>query len=121
MEEDTRRSISPSLPPPVETLPGPRATALQRLYADATAHILKTCSYSSFASCFPTPANTRPESLRDLHHRFTTSLGKSLHANFDDILQERDVVRSLNELDRLVNEAKKRRAQSPEGQALPVP
>lgn len=106
------RSASPTPPPPVETTPGPRATALQRLYADATTHVLKTCSYNTFAHCFPTPARARPESLKDLHAQFTTSLGKSMRANFDDILEERDVVRSLNELDRLINEAKKRRSQS---------
>lgn len=44
--------------------PGRRATALQTIYHEALAHTVKTISYESFASCFPTPARYCPNSLR---------------------------------------------------------
>ena len=35
---------------------------------------------------------------------------------FEDILRERDVVRNMNELDRLIAEAKKRKERGPTGE-----
>lgn len=111
-------------PPLVVGPPGPRASALQRLYSDATAHVLRTCSYKSFASCFPSPAHSRPETLKDLHKQFTNDLGRQMRLNFDVILQDSDVVQRLNELDHLIEEAKKKRAKAQEeaqGEAVQSP
>lgn len=123
---DNERSPSPAQPPPVPAAPGPRATALQKLYSDAIAHVLKTCNYNNFASCFPTPAKEVPDSLRHLHEQFTDRLGASMRMNFEQILAERNVVPSLNELDGLIEDAKKRKAKAEEeagGQPVqpPVP
>jgi kinetochore protein NNF1 len=118
------RSPSPAPPPPVATAPGPRATALQKLYADAIAHVLKTCSYNNFASCFPTPANEVPGSIKHLHEQFNDRLGSNMRTNFEDILTERNVVPSLNELDALIEDAKKRKAKAEEeanGQPIQAP
>jgi kinetochore protein NNF1 len=112
--QEPDRSPSPAPPPPVATAPGPRATALQKLYSDAIAHVLKTCSYNNFASCFPTPAKEVPDSIRHLHERM----------NFEQILTERNVVPSLNELDALIEDAKKRKAKAEEeanGQPVQAP
>lgn len=117
----TSRSPSPAHPPPTPAAPGPRASALQKLYADAINHIIKTCSYSNFASCFPTPAKQVPGSLKLLHEQFTEKLGESMRKEFDSILEERNVVPSLNELDRLIEEAKRRKAATPTEQRRPVP
>ena len=111
---DNDRSPSPVPPPPVAAAPGPRATALQKLYADAIAHVLKTCNYNNFASCFPTPSKEVPDSLRHLHEQFTDRLGASMRTNFEQILVERNVVPSLNELDGLIEDAKKRKAKADE-------
>jgi hypothetical protein len=121
---ENERSPSPAPPPPVAAAPGPRATALQKLYGDAIAHVLKTCSYSNFASCFPTPAKQVPDSLRHLHEQFTDRLGASMRMNFDQILTERNVVPSLNELDGLIEDAKKRKTKAEEdadGQPIQTP
>jgi hypothetical protein len=118
------RSPSPAPPPPVATAPGPRATALQKLYADAIAHVLKTCSYNNFASCFPTPAKEVPGSIKHLHEQFNDRLGSNMRTNFEDILTERNVVPSLNELDALIEDAKKRKAKAEEeanGQPVQAP
>ena len=121
---ENERSPSPAPPPPVAAAPGPRATALQKLYGDAIAHVLKTCSYSNFASCFPTPAKQVPDSLRHLHEQFTDRLGASMRMNFDQILTERNVVPSLNELDGLIEDAKKRKTKAEDdadGQPIQTP
>jgi hypothetical protein len=121
---ENERSPSPAPPPPVAAAPGPRATALQKLYGDAIAHVLKTCSYSNFASCFPTPAKQVPDSLRHLHEQFTDRLGASMRMNFEQILTERNVVPSLNELDGLIEDAKKRKMKAEEdadGQPIQTP
>jgi kinetochore protein NNF1 len=111
---EIERSPSPAPPPPVQDAPGPRATGLQKLYGDAITHVLKTCSYNNFASCFPTPAKEVPDSVKHLHEQFTDRLGASMRMNFDQILVERNVVPSLNELDRLVEDAKKRKMKAKE-------
>lgn len=122
-QDRNSRSPSPAQPPPTPAAPGPRASALQKLYNDAINHVVKTISYSNFSSCFPTPSNAVPGSIKILHEQFTEKLGESMRKEFEAILAERNVVPSLNELDRLIEDAKRRKARALEennGQA-PVP
>ena len=118
MEEDTsmnnnhpQRPASPSPPPPapVPLTPGPRATRLQQVFDQALARTLRANSYSNFSSCFPTPARHVPASLESVWRQLNAKLEESAKAEFEDIVQERDAVGQLNELDRLVGEAKFRR------------
>jgi kinetochore protein NNF1 len=111
------RSPSPDIRPPIASTPGPRATALQKLYSDAIAHVLKTCNYSNFSACFPTAAREVPQSLRLLHEQFTGKLDQSMRREFDSILEDRHVVPSLNELDGLIEEARRRKGKAKEGEA----
>jgi kinetochore protein NNF1 len=104
------RSPSPAHPPPTPSAPGPRATALQKLYNDAINHVLRVCNYNNFASCFPTPAAQVPSAVKNLHEQFTAKLGDVLRREFEGILFDRNVVPSLNELDRVVEEARRRKA-----------
>ncbi|EMC94631.1 hypothetical protein BAUCODRAFT_51010, partial [Baudoinia panamericana UAMH 10762] len=113
---------SPSLTysePPIASAPGPRATALQKLFSDAVAHIIKTCSYANFAACFPTPSREVPGSMKLLHAQFTEKLGQQLRQNFEHTLGVRGVVRSLNALDGMVEDARRRRDGAVGG--VPVP
>ena len=106
--------------PPLATAPGPRASALQKLYADAIAHILYSgCSYANFSACFPTPASKVPESLKLLHEQFTAKLGEGMRREFEAIVEEREVVRGLNGLDGLVEDARRRKGRG-EGKQAPV-
>ena len=114
------RSPSPVTAPPVPTAPGPRAAALQKLYSDAIAHVLKTCSYTNFSACFPTPAAQVPGSLRLLHEQFTQKLGEGMRKEFGVLMEERRVVGCLNELDGLVEEARRKKGRQTGGEA-PVP
>lgn len=52
--------------------------------------------------------------------QLNAKLEESARAEFDDILRERDAVRGLNELDRLVGEARLRRASGEEKGEGPV-
>lgn len=118
MEEDTpitnnnpQRPASPSPPPPapVPLTPGPRASRLQQVFDQALARTLRANSYSNFSSCFPTPARHVPASLESVWRQLNAKLEESAKAEFEDIVLERDAVGQLNELDRLVGEAKFRR------------
>lgn len=135
MPEMVSRSPSPVSAPPIAATPGPRAANLMKLYADAISHTLKTCSYDNFAACFPTPAKNAPEAMETLHKEFVERLGEQcrvglyspstitlgatdangcMQEQFDSILQERSVVPALNDLDRLIDEARKRKTQAEE-------
>ncbi|KAK5711969.1 hypothetical protein LTR17_018177 [Elasticomyces elasticus] len=108
------RSPSPTPIPPTAAAPGPRATALHQLYNDAITHILKTCSYSHFAACFPTPSRAVAGSIKNLYGQFIDKLGEQLRRNFDVLIRDRDAVAALNGLDRLVDGARARRRKAEE-------
>ncbi|KAI5249082.1 MIND kinetochore complex component Nnf1 [Aureobasidium subglaciale] len=124
MSAPPSRSPSPVQAPPVQQTPGPRAAALQKLYSDAIKHTLRACSYSNFASSFPTPASHAPDAMKRLHSDFVEKLDRSCKLNFDHILRDRQVVASLNDLDRLVGDARRRKTaaeQANTGQAVQPP
>ncbi|KAL4788439.1 Nnf1-domain-containing protein [Aspergillus varians] len=106
-----REDQSPSPPPqpPIAQTPGPRVTRLQDIYSQALARTLRANSYTNFAACFPTPAKHVPASLESVWRQLNAKLEESAKAEFEDILIERDAVAQLNELDRLVGEARVRR------------
>ncbi|EOD52752.1 putative mind kinetochore complex component nnf1 protein [Neofusicoccum parvum UCRNP2] len=106
------RSPSPAPAPPVAESPGPRAAALERIFAQALDATVKRCSYANFAACFPTPAHYVPENLDAFWRDFTGRVGDAATANFNQILAARNVVQSLNSLDTLVQDAKKRKEQA---------
>lgn len=66
-------------------------------------------SYPNFAACFPTPATHVPEALDGLHRDFVGKLEEVCKTEFQALLEERDVVRGLNDLDELIADAKRRR------------
>ncbi|KAH7052253.1 Nnf1-domain-containing protein [Macrophomina phaseolina] len=103
------RSPSPASAPPVADSPGPRATALQNVFAQALDATIKRCSYANFAACFPTPAQYVPENLDAFWRDFTARVGDAARNNFDQILASRNVIQSLNSLDALIQDAKKRK------------
>ncbi|KAI9854864.1 MAG: hypothetical protein M1824_006554 [Vezdaea acicularis] len=115
----TNPSTTPT--PTTHPLPGPRALALQKIYNEALAHTLKTCSYANFSSCFPTPAKYVPDSLHKLWAQMVGRLEELAKSEFADILAEREVVPRLNELDELVAEARRRRDREPQGEGEVAP
>ncbi|KAE8144847.1 Nnf1-domain-containing protein [Aspergillus avenaceus] len=107
----SRQAASPSPPPPapVPVTPGPRATVLQKTYNQALLRTLKANSYANFSGCFPTPAKHVPASLESVWRQLNAKLEEGARAEFEDIIRERDAVGQLNELDRLMGEARHRR------------
>lgn len=106
--EEHTHSPSPPPQPPIAQTPGPRVTRLQDIYAQALARTLRSNSYANFATCFPTPAKHVPASLENVWRQLNAKLEESATAEFEEILLERDVIGQLNELDRLVGEARVR-------------
>lgn len=120
--ENTEPSAaSPSRPPPapIPLTPGPRASRLQDIYSKALRATLKSNSYENFAACFPTPARHVPASLESVHRQLNAKLEESATAEFNEIIKEREVIKGLNELDRLVGEAKRRKSQGESESAVP--
>lgn len=107
-------SPSPPPPAPIPQTPGPRASRLDQVFDQALARTLRANSYANFAGCFPTPARHVPASLEGVWRQLNAKLEANAKAEFDDIVAERDAVAHLNELDRLVNDARVRREQEGE-------
>ncbi|PWY79565.1 Nnf1-domain-containing protein [Aspergillus heteromorphus CBS 117.55] len=105
----TRGLPFPAPPAPVPQTPGPRASKLQEIFDKALLRTLRANSYANFSGCFPTPAKYVPASLESVWRQLNAKLEESAKAEFEDILTERDAVTQLNELDRLVGEARYRR------------
>lgn len=105
----TSPSPSPVPAPPVALTPGPRASRLQQVFSEALLRTLRANSYTNFAACFPTPAKHASASLASVWRQLNAKVEASARAEFEDILRERDVVRGLNELDRLIGEARLRK------------
>ena len=98
---------------PTSTAPGERARKLREVYARALKNALKPVSqYSNFAACFPTPAQYCEGALKELHGDFVKRLGTTCETEFDALLYERDVIASLNKLDSLIDDAKKRKTKT---------
>ncbi|KAJ6004810.1 hypothetical protein N7540_012609 [Penicillium herquei] len=103
-------TASSSAPPaPESQTPGLRASRLIQVFDQALARTLRANSYSNFASCFPTPARHVPASLESVWRQLNAKLEESAKAEFEEIIDEREAVQHLNELDRLVMEARARK------------
>ncbi|KAH8700751.1 putative MIND kinetochore complex component Nnf1 [Talaromyces proteolyticus] len=117
--ETTAASPSPPPPPPVALTPGPRASRFQDIYHKALRATVKANSYENFASCFPTPARHVPASLESVHRQLNAKLEEGATAEFNEIVREREAIKGLNELDRLVSEARRRKDNGESESAVP--
>lgn len=111
-------SASPSPPPeaPVASAPGPRAAALQKVFAGALASSIKANSYSNFSSCFPTPAKYCPTALEGVWKQLNTRLEEECKRDFEKILGERQAVEGLNQWDNVIEEGLRRKNRAVEGE-----
>lgn len=122
-QEQQQAPPSPPLPPkPVALTPGPRAARLEEVFRDRLRHTLSKLSYNNVAACYPTIAARAPATLRAVQGQMVSLLGSRCEKEFARILEDRDVVRKLNELEALVGDAGRRRAEADfDGRAPPVP
>jgi kinetochore protein NNF1 len=114
---------SPSPPPeaPLASTPGPRAAALQRVFAGALSASIKANSYANFSSCFPTPAQYIPDALEDAWAQVNGRLEQESTRQFEQILEDRKVVEALNQWEALIEEARTRKNRAVDGDAPPRP
>lgn len=112
----SRTSISPPPSAPTLTEPGPRATALQRVFADALKATLKSNSYANFSACFPTPAQHCAPALEGVWKQLNAKLEEGCTKEFEDILRERGVVKGLNEWDAAIEKARRNKDRGVEGE-----
>lgn len=108
-------SVEPASPPnrpPTSSVPGIRASKLHDVFDRALSRTIhKGCSYPHFSACFPTPASYVPEALEGFHRDFVTKLEHACRTDYERLMEQRDVVARLNELDTLIDEARTRKAQ----------
>ncbi|KAI1504201.1 Nnf1-domain-containing protein [Biscogniauxia marginata] len=101
--------------------PGPRASRFQDVLASSLNHTLGKIGWDNFATCYPTVAARAPGVLRAVQRQMVERLGALCKKEFDSILQARNVVAKLNELESLVSEAERRRDEAGEDAETPVP
>ena len=103
------RSPSPPSTAPVSQEAGPRAQKLSDVFARALDHTISTCSYSHFAACFPTADKYNKPLLESVWRQVTNMIESRSRREFDEIFTEKDVIKGLNELDRVIAEAEARK------------
>ncbi|KAI1412937.1 Nnf1-domain-containing protein [Hypoxylon sp. FL1857] len=113
---------SPPLPARhTPSTPGPRASRFQQVLDSSLSHTLGKISWDNFAACYPTIAAQSPAVLRAVQKQMVDRLGALCKKEFDSVLQSRNVVAKLNELESLVSEAERRRDDAGVGAEAPVP
>ncbi|KAI9286222.1 Nnf1-domain-containing protein [Umbelopsis sp. AD052] len=86
---------------------GKRATKLNMLFEKYVERIIQSVSYAKFAICFSELDEQQHEALVMAHQQVCEYLEKSIREDFHSIVAERQLVEKLNELDKLVEEAKR--------------
>ncbi|KAK4639307.1 hypothetical protein QC761_707130 [Podospora bellae-mahoneyi] len=113
---------SDQLPPSSEpVIPGPRAQRLKQLFQQTTTHTLDKLSPSNFRECFPTIAEKAPGTLDNVHRQMIDRLSTLWNREFERILESRQVIQKLNELEGLIAEAQAGRRRDGRGGGRPVP
>ncbi|KAK9782002.1 putative Nnf1-domain-containing protein [Seiridium cardinale] len=126
-EPATEQQAAPASPPlPAKhtpVAPGPRAARFQKVLDDSLSHTLGKISWENFASCFPTIAAQAPGTLRAVQRQMVDRLGSLCRKEFESIVQNRNVVAKLNELESLVSQAEQRRDEAglADADEAPVP
>ncbi|GJC95728.1 MIND kinetochore complex component [Colletotrichum higginsianum] len=105
-QEQEQPPASPPLPQKHALVtPGPRATRFTQLYDLALQRTLQKVAYDNFAACFPTIAAHAPNTLRNVQKQMVDYLEERCNKDFQSILDDRDVIRKLNEFENLVSDA----------------
>ncbi|KAJ3175267.1 hypothetical protein HDU87_006349 [Geranomyces variabilis] len=95
----------PDTAPPVirnDEEDGPRAHKLRQVFDAALTACLKACSYERLAQAFPRIARDNPEALRSARDQLVAFIREAIKEEFEDINADRDVIPSLNQIDRII-------------------
>lgn len=82
------------------------------MFDQALARTLAKLEWDNFAACYPTVAARAPNSLRSVQQRVVSLLRDKCRNEFRIILDERQVVARLNELESLAADAARRKAEA---------
>ncbi|KAK4204439.1 Nnf1-domain-containing protein, partial [Triangularia verruculosa] len=104
---DPSETTPPPEPEPIT--PGPRAQRLRALFQQTTSHTLDKLSPPNFRECFPTISQKAPGTLDNVHRQMIDRLSTLWNREFERILETRQVVQRLNELEDLIQEAQQKR------------
>jgi kinetochore protein NNF1 len=121
MDAHSRESPSPAPEAPVASTPGPRATALQKVFTGALSASIKANSYANFSSCFPTPAMYCPGALEGAWGQVNSRLEQECMREFEQILGDRHVVEGLNQWETMIDEARKNKHRAVDTEMLERP
>ncbi|KAI9137614.1 hypothetical protein BKA69DRAFT_880188 [Paraphysoderma sedebokerense] len=86
---------------------GPRFQKLQLSFNTALEKTLSTCSYEKLVSAFPQLSQDQPDALKSAHEQFIGFLRNSAMEEFKTILEKKKFPEKLDELDNLIDDAKK--------------
>ncbi|RUS19696.1 Nnf1-domain-containing protein [Endogone sp. FLAS-F59071] len=104
---------------------GPRATKLRQVFEKSLSKTIKSISYDKLAQSFPQIAKYSPQSLRSAHQQVIVFLQHNIQEEFQSLLESKNVVPKLNELDALIDSARKRkqtrRGMAPQSSADIIP
>lgn len=101
--------------------PGPRAARFQEIYEASLRRTLDKLSWDNLSGCYPTVASRAEPVLRQVQSQMVEKLRERCEREFEGIMASRGVVAKLNELERLVGDAEKRRRDYKDGDAEPTP
>ncbi|KAL2693782.1 hypothetical protein Neosp_000345 [[Neocosmospora] mangrovei] len=111
--EEQTAPASPPLPQRhTAVTPGPRAARLQELYSRSLRKTLGKIGWENVAGCYPTVAKRAEGVLRQVQGQMVEKLGEKCEKEFESILVTRQVVPKLNDLESLMSDASRRRAES---------
>ncbi|KAI8677264.1 hypothetical protein LRP88_09702 [Fusarium phalaenopsidis] len=112
-EPTEEQPASPPLPQRhTAVAPGPRAARLQELYSRSLRKTLGKIGWENVAGCYPTVAKRAEGVLRQVQGQMVEKLGEKCEKEFESILVTRQVVPKLNDLESLISDASRRRAES---------
>ncbi|KAF4999462.1 hypothetical protein FGRMN_2484 [Fusarium graminum] len=115
-EQNTNTQEPPASPPLPQrhtaVTPGPRAARLQELYARSLKKTLGKVGWTNVAGCYPTIAKRADGVLRQVQGQMVGKLGEKCEKEFENIMVSRQVVPKLNDLESLISDASRRRAES---------
>ncbi|KAK0621451.1 hypothetical protein B0T17DRAFT_508800 [Bombardia bombarda] len=111
-EPEQQQPDSPPLPAKhTAVTPGPRAARLQQLFSSTLKHTLDKINRDNFASCFPTIATNASGTLEFVQGQMVERIATMCNKEFNSVLENRNVVAKLNELESLVSDAARRKAE----------
>ncbi|KAI1293242.1 hypothetical protein EDD11_008452 [Mortierella claussenii] len=106
MDMDLLIQQDPQEPDEPDEPEGPRMTRLRGILEKSLQETLKACNYNAISESFPALAAHNPLELRVAHEKVCKFLSVEVNNEFEQIIEERNVIFKLNGLDRLIADAK---------------